>query len=434
MNVRGIEIKKACLFFLYVSIMFAPLRCYGFVVGGVNFSIFRIAGLIMIFLYFLSYRTVNFNSFTSIIALLFIITVLQSSYSPSISGSRSSFISQAYGYIWIFFACQIISRTEDFEVVNKVILYSSIFPLTLGLYQWIMFKSSGRVPDLPFGFMVSSQGKLGLTYNVFIRITSCFGDPAYMTTFFVGVFSIAFQSILSGSNNGKRRLIRFLSFWIIVLIVIETIMSISVSGMVGLVVSLLLLILYNIDKMKKFKKLFFVLLLLGIGFAIYFMSSGSELIDIVRFKVSNTSQTYTNMYGRSNYIKNGLNVWLTHPIIGGGFGSLSINGSFSSAHSSLLTVLGQQGIVIFFLNVLILMFYPINIQKKLKSMGKQNTLNYFYGSFIGLISVLVLTLGYDTLYSLDFCYVLIALVNSYGIVLQRNLYDQKEIVPVSIVK
>lgn len=372
----------------------------------------------MIISVFLFYRRVIINKQTQIIIIIFFITIIQSAYSPSISGSRSSFVSQVFGYLWIFFAYQILYKSKSFEKTNSVIIYSSFFPLALGLYQWIMYKSTGRVPALPFGFLISSQGKLGLTYNVYVRITSCFGDPAYMTTFFVGVFTITLQQMMSNTKKGIKGAFKIVyCSIIIILIVVETIMSISVSGVVGLLVGLILCLILNMDKIKKFRRVLFVIAILSVALLLYFINSGSELIDILQYKMKNSSQTYANMYGRSEYIKNGLNVWAMNPFFGGGFGSLSINGSFSSAHSSLLTVLCQQGIIVFILNLIALIIFPIKTWNKIKKTDNEDLMKFYIGPFCGLLSILALTLGYDTLYSLDFCYVMIAVVSSYGYLL-----------------
>lgn len=409
---------------LYLSILFSPLRSYGYIIGGYNFSLFRIVGVLMILHLITFHRKIFLNTPLKIILLILFITILQVSYSPYISGSYSSFISQLFGFVWCFFACQIIMKTKVYNCVNTFILLSSIIPLLLGLYQWIYYKFTGVVPDLPFSFLVSSEGKLGLTYNVYMRITSCFGDPAYMTTFYVGVFSVAFsQLLLSNKNNSNSKFIKTLSVIIIILIVLETIMSISISGVIGLMISILLFFVLNMKRSKTFFKIFVYITLFGLAFILFFLTGGTELIDILKFKISRSTQVSSNLYGRSDYIKNALDVWLNNPILGGGFGSLRMNGSFSTAHSSLLTVLCQQGLIVFLFNVLLLIIYPFSYFFKTKTSDNYYIYNQYIGVFIGLISILALTLGYDTLYSLDSCYILIAAVSSYSVNYSNNSED-----------
>ncbi|WP_034442350.1 O-antigen ligase family protein [Butyrivibrio sp. AE2032] len=407
--------QEPALRLLKLSIILSPLRCYGMILGGFNFSLFRIAGLFMIISWLAFNRRIKIYSITKYIGIILLISVLQISYSPYISGGYSSCLSQIYGFIWMLFASQIIMKTKDYDGVIKSIILSSIFPLFLGLYQWVIYKSTGSIPGLPFGFLVSAEGKLGLKYNIYARITSCFGDPAYMTTFFVGVFSIALQRVITEPLiTFKDKVYKVIYISIIILVILETVMSISVSGIVGLAVSTVLFFLFYVKEFKKFAKIFSVVLLLSLGFVIYFMNSGSELIYILKFKMSTSSETMTNMYGRSEHVMNALNVWLDNPFFGGGFGSLRLNGGFSSAHSSLLTVLGQQGIFVFVLNIIILIIYPISIFRVLKKQNEKMFYSLFLGPFVGLMSILALTLGYDTLYSLDSCYVLIAVVNSFS--------------------
>lgn len=415
---------KSVLFFLYMSIIMSPLRCYGIIIAGINFSFFRIAGILMMICWLICNREIIVNSRTKCIATILYFTLLQSSYSSQLSGSYSSFLSQLYGFVWIFFAYQIINKTKSYKGAINSIIISSVFPLLLGLYQWITYKSTGVVPRLPFSFLVSSEGKIGLTYNVYVRITSCFGDPAYMSTFFVGVFSIILHKFMSESTeNGNGKIFKIAYLSIIILIILETIMAISVSGVLGLLVNLLLYLYFYIKKNKKFGKILITLSIISLGFFFYFINSGSELLYILQFKMSTGTETSTNMYGRSEYMLNALNVWLEHPFFGGGFGSLRLNNvGFSSAHSSLLTILGQQGLIVFVFNIFILIVFPLLNYKKLKKTDVNDHYSLFIGSFLGLISILILTIGYDTLYSIDSCYVLIAIVNSFD-----NCYLDNEI-------
>lgn len=421
MIVRKKGRKTTAEYLFYISIIVSPLRCYGFVIGGMNFSFFRIAGVLMILASLISKRKIILNTQTKCITAIIFMTALQSLYSPYLSGAQSSFMSQFFGYIWILFVCQIMSESSDYSTANRMIVISAVIPLSLGLYQWVIYRTRGSIPSLPFQFMVSSEGKLGLTYNVYARITSCFGDPAYMTTFYVGVFAVAFQQLmLSMNNNIERKEFRSIIIIILILIILETVMSISVSGIFGLIVCMGLLGLTNSYSIKKLGQFLLVLTVLIMGFSIYFIGKGSELIDILWFKMTTGTQTSSNLFGRNLYIKNALQVWSNHPIWGGGFGSLSLNGSFSSAHSSLLTVLGQQGIIVFILNVVLLLFYPIRTFRSIRKAHLNEVRDSFLAPFLGLISVLALTLGYDTLYSLDFCYVLIAIVSSYGWCINRE--------------
>lgn len=404
---------KSYEIFLCISLIVSPLRCYGFVVFGFNFSLFRIFGLAMILCYVISKGIIIDNN-TKILLLIIGITFVQSLYSPYLSGAYSNFFSLFFGFIWSLFAYQIIIRSNWLKVnTSKFVLFSAIFPLGLGLYQWIVYRATGSIPSLPFPFLVSSEGKTGLTYNVYARITSCFGDPAYMTTFYVGVFAIALQYLLS--NNKKTNIIlKIVSIIVVALTVVETVMSISLSGIIGLFASLVLTFLFNVNSSKYFRRLMAFIVVFGVGFIIFFSNSGSDLIEILIFKSESNVQSSTTLFGRSEYIINALNVWLSHPLIGAGFGALRLNGSFSSAHSSLLTVLGQQGIFVLCLNLAVLIFIPFNNYRRLKKAKNNYVLSQFLGVFIALLSIIVLTVGYDTLYSLDFCYVIIAFALSFS--------------------
>lgn len=398
--------------FLLISVFVSPLRCYGFIIGGFNFSLFRIFGLLMIGAFIFSRKMIMDNVSKILIAII-LITIFQVVYSPYISGSYSNFYSIVFGFVWIFFAYQILIKYKLYSEINKTILLSAIFPLGLGIYQWLIYRSTGSIPSLPFSFMVSSEGKTGLTYNVYARITSCFGDPAYMTTYFVGVFSVAFQSLIGMINEKRKRPSLFLVS-IISLIILETVMSISLSGIIGLFASFILIILLNMKNNKNMKRLLLFGSIGAIAFVLYFANSGYELIEILLFKSNSNSQTSATLFGRSEYIFNALSIWLNNPLFGAGFGALRLNGSFSSAHSSLLTVLGQQGLIVFVLHLVLLIFIPINSYDKIKKQKDVFAEELYKGLLVSLFALLVMTLGYDTLYSLDFCYVIICLTLAFG--------------------
>lgn len=345
------------------------------------------------------------NKFCFVFA-LFIISLIQGSYSPNILGNYSNYFSLIFGLFWLLTAYLILKDNKKMiSRINGTILISSIFPLALGLYQWIYYKQTGRIPELPFSFLVASEEKTGLTYNTYSRITSCFGDPAYMSTFYVVVFSIGLQYFI---GNKKALLVkRLISLSIALLAAIEIIMAISLSGIIGIAAAVAFIIILNFANFKKGVIAIFFVSLSFLFFFLAIKTLNPELINVVVYKFKSSSQTTENMFGRIHYIQNGLNAFFRHPLFGAGFGGLSLNGSFSSAHNSLLTVLGQQGIVVFIMNIILLIGIPIKGSIVLK---KNNQFGYIPRGFIvSLFSVLVLTLGYDTLYSLDSCYVLVLL-------------------------
>lgn len=397
-------------FLLTVCIIASPLRSYGIILGGVNFSLFRITGLLFILSFMCSMMhrhdtTVCFDNPLKIIALIWILSVAAIVYSPSISGANSNYISVVFGFFWILFFCFYLLKTPDSLLVAlKGIVYSAVFPIVLGEYQAIIYQITGKMPSLPFAFLVASEGKLGLTYNVYVRITSCFGDPGYFSTCLVFVSAVALFFL---QDKFFRIGFKFKVLCIceIVLSVILAIQMMSVSGLVGLAVVGMGTVALSRYPGKAIIALITMGISLVVAILVFQKFLNYDIMEGLLFKL-NTQDTGLSLFGREDFILNALDKFGNSPMIGVGFGGLSVNGSFSSAHNSLLTVLGQQGLFVFILHVLILLFLPIHRFFFSKDV-------YLFSAkriYLGLFAVLALSMGYDTMYSMDITYVYIGII------------------------
>lgn len=395
---------------LTMCIIASPLRSYGIILGGVNFSLFRITGLIFILFFMCSmiYRhdtKVCFSNPLKIIALIWTFSVVAIVYSPSISGANSNYISVVFGFFWIlFFSFYLLKTPDAFLVALKGIVYSAVFPIALGEYQAIIYQITGKMPSLPFALLVASEGKLGLTYNVYARITSCFGDPGYFSTCLVLVFAVALF-FLQDSYFRIGLKFKILCICEVILSVVLTIQMMSVSGLIGLGV----VGIGTVALSRHHGKAIISMIIVGILFVVASVMSQKflnyDIMEGLLFKL-NTQDSGSSFYGRKDYILNAIDKFCDSPLIGVGFGGLSVYGSFSSAHNSLLTVLGQQGLFILILHVLILLFLPVYRLFILKD-------EYLFSAkriYLGLFAVLALSMGYDTMYSMDITYVYIGII------------------------
>lgn len=413
MEYRGLSIQKDKLSvsekLLLLSIIVSPLRCYGLIIAGLNFSPFRMVSILMFITYAIGKKgRFVLDNTIKVACLIVLFSVLQAFYSPSISGSRSNFFSVTFGYIWIIFAYSIMRyNNKVMSHIYNSIAIASIFPIGLGLYQWVVYKSSGVVPPLPFSQFVAAEGKLGMTYNIYVRITSCFGDPSYFATFLVIVAGYFLQANINMEKSKANKLKRLVGLGLVAVAIVEILMSMSVTGIVGLLVSGVVIMFLNMSNKKSFVRLILVCSIIIVGLIVYLKATNSELVHIVEFKLRTTHQSEGNLYGRMDYIKNALNAFLDHPLLGVGFGGLNLQGSFSSAHNSLLSVLGQQGIIVFSLHLYLLLLKPAAFHKAKHSTAQ---LAIYQNVLVPMVGILTISLAYDTLYSLDTCYVVIMLV------------------------
>lgn len=401
-----------CSIFFYLSIFFSPFRVYGFLIGGFSFSFFRIFGIAFIISFIVQFfnRPIRFVSEFFIISFLFLITFGQIIYSPAISGGASSYFSMVFGYFWIIFAFLYSSLSNRiFISIIITIFKSSVFILALGMYQTVSIYIANKIPSLPFqSLQLMSRGPI--QYNIFFRVTASFDDPTYYSTFLTFVIIFSLYLILN-KDLIKLPFSVFLGISLIFLLsVFQQLMSFSISGSIGILFGISMIFLFGIKRTKMPKLillLFFLLMFTGI---LLQNINNVSIFDGFVLKVSALKGGGADLFGRKVFIDSAIRKIMAHPFFGNGFGGLSImNSGFSTAHSSLLTVWGQQGLFVLLINIVILFLYPITLIKHNRYHFSVDQILEKAISF-SLLSVLVLTFGYDTLYSMDFNYVIILLV------------------------
>lgn len=394
-----------------ISVFLSPLRSYGFVIGGLNFSLFRISSILFFLAFFVSmihYRetSIKLSEPGKVILLIWALSLIAFVYSPGLSGSKSNYISVVFGFFWIM-AFQSLNQKRN-DVIDsslRMTILSAIFPIGLGIYQTIVYQLTRRIPPLPFPFLVSSSGKLGLTYNVYVRITSCFGDPAYFSTFLIIIFGIGMYYLLTKEKKISRGL-KTLCIIEMLFSIVLVIQMLSFSGVIGLLVVVLLTLLMSKNPFKSVMIMTFgTVATIGLVLIIERLLN-YDLLEGFLFKWQTQPDSGSSMFGRASYFSNAFSKFLQSPLIGVGFGGLALgDGYFSSAHNSLLTVLGQQGLVVFILYFIVLIVLPIRtFFKRYDGAVKDRRI------YIPLVAILVLSLGYDTMFSFDTTYVMIGII------------------------
>lgn len=254
---NNINKLKIVTFLMMMSIVLAPLRNYGLVVLGLNFSLFRIASILYFIAFFsyslyydIKYRN---NEYIRITLLIFLFSVFAVIYSPNISGNVSNYFSMVFGFFWILITILTLGVCpEKIPDCFKIVVISALFPLLLGEYQSISFQLTGITPDLPFQFLVASEGDLGLMYNKYMRVTSCFGDPTYYATFMVISIGIVLCIFKNKECFGYGKIFNLICLLVFMLSVFQTFQAISFSGIIGIVVVIIFNIFSAKNKMKGF--------------------------------------------------------------------------------------------------------------------------------------------------------------------------------------
>lgn len=400
-----------CIRILLLSVLFSPFRSYGlFSIAGFNVSFFRIFGLLMIITIltslFIYNDRVKIDEVIILIIAIIVYNFIVLIYSNNIA--TSNFFSMSIGFIWLLFAYILLNfRFDCIFVILKTFIYSSLAPMTWGIYQYVYFKANNILPKEIFPSLLVSEELLTVKYNIYIRVSSTFLEPNYYGMYLVIINILCLGLLLNKKDSIKIFSKNFLNIVLLIYIFsnISVLLTLSLSSLMGLVVATVIILIYNIGvfKINKLKSVIFLVIIM---FTLNIFNF--EILDSFNFKVINKFSELDRAFGRIDYFNNAVNQIVDNPILGVGFGNLSIGeGIVSSAHNTLLTIMAQQGVIGIILHLLLLFVYPIififiNIKRKYN--GISSTI---YFSVIGMI---VVSLSYDAMYKIDANFVVLLLL------------------------
>lgn len=414
------------LHLLLLSVFFAPLRSYGLMtVAGLNFSFFRFFGLLMIItliISFVRYSTkIRLDTFILLISSIIFYNFFTLLYSDNITNSH--FLAMTVGLIWLLSSYLLLRERQDAIIkVIKTLILSSIFPVGLGIYQSIYFSINSMLPPMPFSNFLVSEGKTGLTYNIYLRISSTFLDPSYYGMFLVIVGITSFGILINASRNkyifGKK-FIRtcYIAFPVSIIAIFQTL---SLTSIAGFLTGCIIVFSFQNNNGKLIRNSIIALALIFCLIPICNSLFGSDVFQSISFKLNNQYDNYGLSFGREAYFKYGLEKFAESPIFGVGFGGLSIgSGIISSAHNTLLTILGQQGMIGLVLHLILLFGYPLSRILRFKNYDNKLLSITTYAAVVGMV---VVSFGYDAMYKIDTGYVAILIT---GVIIANQKIDYK---------
>lgn len=390
---------------LYLCVLVAPMRCYGLGrLGWGNFSLFRFFGIIMIILtlFEMVKRRVLILS-KSMMAIILILSSSILTLAYSTNTGVSNFSVMVIGLFWLFNAL-IVLQLKPYLIDNIIVSFvlSAILPVGFGIYQYFMYVLTKKLPPFPFASLLISEGKTGLLYRSELRIMSFFLDPSYYGMFLIAVILVLTCIFLNKKSFRpmKNKVFSVISFLVLLASIISLFTTLSITAFLGLFGGLLLLVLFGSNRKAVKTAIFLSFALLVLLFMLdkFF---NLNFIELLIWKYQSETATHGITGGRSEHLLNALDKWTSSPLFGVGFGDLAINGRSYSAHNTLLTILGQQGLVGFLIHIYFLLFLPIRYFVK----SKKNM--YDLIAFVPIMAILIQSLGYDLIYKLDSYYVLL---------------------------
>ena len=347
-----------------------------------------------------SYRYFKITKSMTSIFLIIGSSIIAAVYSTLLAGSN--FSAMLIGLVWLLFAMVIVSR-RPFMIDRLIVTYvvSAIFPVFFGLYQYALYFFTKQLPPFPLSQFLVSEGKTGLLFQSEVRIMSFFLDPSYYGMFLISIIIIISCVLINQEKVGplKNKAIRILFVIILFASIISLFTSLSITAFLGLFVGIGIVVLNSKNRKTILKVLGLLAILLLLLFIIDKVFN-LNFWDTLLWKLQVNTDRYGITGGRADHMMNAIEKWLSSPLFGVGFGDLALNGVSSSGHNTLLTVLGQQGLIGFIIHLYFLFILPLLYFKR----SRKDV--YALIAFAPLMAVFVQSMGYDLIYKIDSHFVL----------------------------
>lgn len=391
-----------------IAIFFAPLRAYGQNTFIGNFSLFRLfslAGLYLLVLQCLSrYPFANSRgrrigityALTNAFFVLLIFTVLPENLDWQ--GASTMALIKLIGWLWVTFTIFMFNdRLQVYKMV-KVYIFSSIFPVIIGWYQCFSFYVEGRIAQLPFSsFVFMGDKTLGVQYWKYYRPTSTFLEPNYYAYFLTIVILLCLVQVMTNRYFVQK----ILTLVILFACMGQLLFTLSLTGLIGFVVGFTVMLV--IISKKAFLKVVVYLAILSASLflLVNIIPLISNTVEGIRLRIIIRGEQSTTLYGRGEMVNAALQATMDSYGLGAGFGGIHTADTLikSTAHSALLTVLAEQGILPFM--VLVLGIFWVIKQLYRLFQANAETSEIYLGLLAGVISLVFSNFGYDAMFKFD---------------------------------
>jgi O-antigen ligase len=392
--------------FFFLLTASTVLYIYSLNFSGINISIFRVLFLLLCLKYFkdLIFRKEKIlkKHFFLIKIYFFVISINLFDYLRLNIGNTlgKDIINHIINFTLILLVVFYVNNEKRVNYVIKCYLLGSLIASYIAIFSWVQ-------GHLPFEEIIrSNQSEIRESqqftgyFNLVTRFTSSFTDPSFYGLYLCFVLCLCIYFFYFQNKNKFIVILFILNFLLLIL-------TLSRTALAGF----FMIIVVSIFFIKNFYKLviyFFILFILIVAFFIYSYPELFELlIDVDIYK------SLDSINARGDYWQNGINVFFSNPIIGGGTQKLSNDDFISSAHLVYLSLLAKYGILGFLLYFTFLV-YPIYY-----AIGNRKLLDKKYVFLIVAIysSILLMYTTYDFFQFLEFQYLIFGIV--YAIIINR---------------
>lgn len=280
--------------------------------------------------YFRYLSSVSFIFFVitlSIMVLSFVLSFICSGYinSKNIYLAHGGFTQVLFvvlgGGVSFFIASELASQKINIDEVVKCLLFSVITISALGFYQAIAYYTDIYYPYeiLNNNLNQNAKGYSGLEIGL-KRISASSTEPSIFAQFLL--VSLVFLSHL-------RYRKKFWGWSIIFIIVLVTLMSTSATAVIGILV----ITIYMLWRFFRTNPIYCGLVILCAMVVLFLWGEEGEYLLMHKFE----SYSFNERFGS---VINGLEVFLQNPVIGGGWGQITV-------HSMPVGLLANGGLLLF---------------------------------------------------------------------------------------
>lgn len=392
------------VFYLLLTVA-TVLYIYSFNFGGINLSLFRglFIGWCLYFLKDVLFLKRVMRRSHSFLVWLYVLIILLNLVDLLRLAPGSLLAKDIFNHLvnltLVYLVVVYVNSEEKIHTLIRYYMLGSLLALYIAIFSWI-------AGTLPFEWLIREyqseiRGSQNFvtSFRLIPRFTSSFTDPS-----FYGLYLCFVLALCLYYNNyvRKRGWVNALFF----LNVLALAITMSRTALIGF--SMVLTV--SVFSIRRFVNKMLWLVPVAGGCVIFLVANPEIARSVIAFDI------YTNLESanaRQFYWEHGLDVFLSHPLTGGGAELLSNDGRISSAHLVYLSLLAKYGVLGFTIYATFLCYPVLYVMRNRRRMEKK----YVYLVTAIYLALFVMYLGYDFFQFLEFQYLIFGIV--YSIVLNR---------------
>lgn len=413
---------------LAALVLFAPLRSYSVLGGfGVTMSPYRLALVALIWLFFvatfskreklrLARRSQIFFFSVTIFEASLLISAARGS--PELGDSWTRFYVKALGFVVAAFFVLLLNSRRRFLLAAGSYVWSAVLPIAGAVFQEAVFIATRRIPPLPGSVALAEDSTgIGTIFRGLPRVSSTLLEPNYLGMFCAAAILLAIARLYAALATKRRPPLGVLA--VAFGAALALVFTLSLSAMAGLALGLLAFAVIMRVRLRVVGTVSGLVAgaLIAANYALAAMGSSVGLLEMVNARVGGRMES-ADLFDRGEFFSAGLEAFLSNPLLGAGLGRIQTSAGISTAHSSFLTVLGEQGVLGFgaaFGAYVVVIVYSAQYVRRLVREGDHELACLGAGLVSALIALMTSSVMYDALFSFDSSWLILSMAAAFSV-------------------